>query len=1615
MFERLAGKLLSRFLSKYFVSDDSASGTSSSSSSSLGVWSGYVSLESLELRKEVVNSYLKSKGLPFELLQCTLGRVEITVPWAKLGLSSPSAEGGDAVIVVVVDGVHALLRTNYEFDDEALREAAIQERRQELQDAEVFGKVPDKASYSAGLSGFLQKRLAEGILKDVLEKLHIHVRDVHVRLEDVQSDPMNPCAVGVTFESLHVQADEDTVETTVSPKKEEIPPPLGVIRKVAQLNHFAVYWNALDYGDGLPTELSVLQDTMVMEPTKASAAALDRCIARRAASLSSPLRGRPAQATPNHSFLLLPLDASWNTKLSTDPRNLEERPALETSLHIDELSLQLRDYQCSQISILAAAVKEHSFTTNYRKYRPKVSATKDPRAWWRYAFRIVQMELYKRNMRWSWSRFSQRYALRKRYCELYERERRYQIQREIPRSSVRTSIVGNLSTLESMSSLPSQDSVSELSFTAQSENGGPLSDPLSITEQVVELSEEEVDELTAMEDGTRGDLTVHDIVLFRALINARVAADRVTRGPPTKSRLRRLMSSFISDDIETEEEYERLLAYLEQARATQESLVSPERASLVAVTIQVKLDRGCVSLFSPLRSTEDLNQHRRIQQRFLDLSIMRLHLGYSLFGNYESTQVQVSLTDFVGSEIRSNRLVYTIISCLSPHLAQGSHDVGSYFGTPQTSNVHAAKQDLAKIELQGNPLDSSDCDVRLHASLQALEVLLLPDGEWYHKIKKLASSKRETRSLSSFWEDIGMVQINALASRRAGLLAKANTAIFAHKNVDMDILVRCPLVRVSGGRETTLTVDLGHAHFVTERLAGVATGKLLVSKMRRPSIGSRADFQQNGEAENGGRPSSPEPGSCAGVSTDSSQKMNGSDHDSCSPRRELSHSFFPEGSAMSVIEGTRMSTRSFYGNAPFADDHGVEDFPSKMNRGLHSSFYDEFRLEISDTCMFISGGPASKRSSLVDKLDVNVSIAKSVIPSDHTLCRLRTQCIIQDISIRLSQESISCVSDLARSWMEAANAEEPTTSFYMPSVSVRGGRMAARLGLPAFRDAENQDLLETFSEASSMLDEAEYIDALEGDDADDAAGDWFDDNWIADAESVVDSDIRSVTQRKRSQRKGSISEVSSISDRSLGTRRRPTNNQYLSAENLARLEELVAEEEDNDGGDSDEESFQSALSLGGQAALADEVKEHIRRAQAEVEALKSSLASEAKCADGSPFLIPEARRRSQARKSLRIDLDRAKAELKALRATHEDLMAQLEAADDLHYDEQLEADRATTDGAHKVNGAPGNELNARAMALVRARKQRSLSNADEAFKHQLTSGLNRELLRASIVVSKATVVVEGLASRPLDSEPKEVLPSLRFELCMSQCAVGVLLRANESRLSASVDGVVASMMEGVDAKGLQQSQHLLLGGSRPPAMDSSREGYDAPMAAAEDRVLVLTLDRQEKPISGRSSPCSARATKLRIHVGEVELVPREESILPLAHFLRNVKAGMEVSKESGIAKQPDQRSVGFLQQLCRKLNGSQVPGRLSNDKRSGEAKIEYADISCRLSSFRVTLGARDHTIGSFLLTDAGLRFLRGATRDVYTTRSQLDVKCNNVQLFDLYGVSANMCLCVQFI
>ncbi len=79
MFEGLFSKILQSVLSKYFETD----GRTNPVDFTASLWSGFVVLDDLKLRPEVLNEKLKKVGV--RCVRCGIRRLELRVPWAKIG------------------------------------------------------------------------------------------------------------------------------------------------------------------------------------------------------------------------------------------------------------------------------------------------------------------------------------------------------------------------------------------------------------------------------------------------------------------------------------------------------------------------------------------------------------------------------------------------------------------------------------------------------------------------------------------------------------------------------------------------------------------------------------------------------------------------------------------------------------------------------------------------------------------------------------------------------------------------------------------------------------------------------------------------------------------------------------------------------------------------------------------------------------------------------------------------------------------------------------------------------------------------------------------------------------------------------------------------------------------------------------------------------------------------------------------------------------------------------------------------------------------------------------------------------------------------------------------
>ena len=134
---------------------------------------------------------------------------------------------------------------------------------------------------------------------------------------------------------------------------------------------------------------------------------------------------------PAHSFLLLPAGGQLYIILSSNPKDISERPAVEIDIELDSIHTNLRDFQCVQMLKLHRERKNFQFVKKYRKFRPELPVLKDPKAWWCYAARVIKFELTENFLRWSWSRFQKKYAIRARYMKLYEQR----VRQNLPKSN----------------------------------------------------------------------------------------------------------------------------------------------------------------------------------------------------------------------------------------------------------------------------------------------------------------------------------------------------------------------------------------------------------------------------------------------------------------------------------------------------------------------------------------------------------------------------------------------------------------------------------------------------------------------------------------------------------------------------------------------------------------------------------------------------------------------------------------------------------------------------------------------------------------------------------------------------------------------------------------------------------------------------------------------------------------------------------------------------------------------------------------------------------------------------------------------------------------------------
>lgn len=234
------------FVLKKLLQDFVEDGDNLNEKVQVGVWSGCIILEDLVLK----NSILSLVDVPVSLSYGYIGRLEIQIPWGRLGYEP---------VKVVIDRVNILIEPRYEWNPGAADKRQQAVKQAKLAAAEIFAHQRFETS-SQKYKDFARDWFLNAFVGKFVDNIQVTLREVHVRYEDKLSCPSNFC-IGISFESLHLQTRDlfnNQQEEIFSPQKTSLPQDktrnyekeLNItgsdsFHKLVELNHLAVYWNPL--------------------------------------------------------------------------------------------------------------------------------------------------------------------------------------------------------------------------------------------------------------------------------------------------------------------------------------------------------------------------------------------------------------------------------------------------------------------------------------------------------------------------------------------------------------------------------------------------------------------------------------------------------------------------------------------------------------------------------------------------------------------------------------------------------------------------------------------------------------------------------------------------------------------------------------------------------------------------------------------------------------------------------------------------------------------------------------------------------------------------------------------------------------------------------------------------------------------------------------------------------------------------------------------------------------------------------------------------------------------------------------------------------------------------
>ncbi|KAF3782527.1 Vacuolar sorting-associated protein 13C [Nymphaea thermarum] len=345
----------------------------------ISVWQGDVELTNMQLKPEALNA-LK---LPVRVKTGFLGSVRLKVPWSRLG-QEPVQVYLDRICILVEPATQVV--GCYEDGLLEAKKNLVREMERKLLEARQHQKVEVNTTWLGSL------------INTIIGNLKLSISNIHIRYEDLESNPGHPFAAGATLTKLSaVTVDESGKETFATGGA------LGSIQKFVELDRLAFYFDS----DSSPlTTNKPWEDLLPSEWSQIFG------LATGETSSDSHING--------HNYILQPVsgNAKYAKKRVDESRSLDQ-PLQRATVYLDNVVLCLSKDEYRDILKMADNFSAFNKRLKYAHYRPDVGIKTNPRVWWKYAFRVTIDQCKKASGRLSWDQVLRYTKLLKRYVSLY--------------------------------------------------------------------------------------------------------------------------------------------------------------------------------------------------------------------------------------------------------------------------------------------------------------------------------------------------------------------------------------------------------------------------------------------------------------------------------------------------------------------------------------------------------------------------------------------------------------------------------------------------------------------------------------------------------------------------------------------------------------------------------------------------------------------------------------------------------------------------------------------------------------------------------------------------------------------------------------------------------------------------------------------------------------------------------------------------------------------------------------------------------------------------------------------------------------------------------------------